>query len=84
MPCAKRATCGRVRAGLERVKAATGLDLSARDFHVAIPSYVDSESPVSRRVLYIGHLLRDYVRTFQELAAGAARVAARRLPLCRS
>ncbi|MGV3531967.1 MAG: hypothetical protein ACO1QR_06320 [Chthoniobacteraceae bacterium] len=72
------------RSGLERVKAATGLALSADDFHIAIPGYVDSRSPLRRRVLYIGHLLRDYVRTFQELAAGAARVAARRLSSCRS
>ncbi|MGV3531518.1 MAG: hypothetical protein ACO1QR_04055, partial [Chthoniobacteraceae bacterium] len=55
------------RSGLDRVKAATGLDLSATDFHIAVPAYVNSGNGFGRRVLYIGHLLRDYVRTFQEL-----------------
>lgn len=72
------------RGALERVGKATGRAFRPEDFHIAIPGYVDSPGPFRRRVLYIGHLLRDYVRTFQELAAGAARVAARRLPLCRS
>ena len=72
------------RAGLERVRVATGIGWTADDFHIAVPRYVDSAGSLTRRILYIGHLVRDYVRTFQELAAGAARVAARRLPLCRS
>ncbi len=75
---------GTFRGALGRVQEVTGRTFSPGDFHVTIPSYLDAPHALSRRVLYTGHLLRDYVRSFQELATGASRVAARRLSLCRS
>lgn len=72
------------REALDRLNATLGARWQPRDFHLHIPRYFDEPRPWRQRLLYLGHVVRDYVQEALALSRGAMRLLSRKLKLCRS